>query len=165
LSEDPKVTIAGIKGLTDVSETSIQTVGKIITSMDNASKANPLMGIVSALFHADLFQKLGLMYPNTAQALREAVFQAIGLNFSAGYAANLKAWESAIPLLGFFTTTTNIQYESILKTTLQIDATGGETIVREAVQQERETLRSMLGGGEQGTRRLTALMKLLETTG
>jgi len=155
---DPDKTL---KVFGDLSETAIHEVAGVIKAMYAASKANPLMGIVSALYTADFLQKLGIMYPNTANALREAVFQAIGLNFSQGYATAFKAWESAIPFLGFFTTTTNIQYEGILKTSMTVDATGGEQIVKEAVHEAGETVQTLFRG-EEGTKRLAALTKLLE---
>jgi hypothetical protein len=117
------------------------------------------MGITATLFTADFLEKLKLMYPNTAQALREATFQAIGLVNNFASATNFKAWEQDIPIIGFFLPSTNIQYESILKTSVTVDATGGETVVKEAAGE----LGAIIGGGKEGTQRLQTLLKLLES--
>jgi hypothetical protein len=152
---DPRVAIQEIKSLGDLGETVIIEISGVIKEMYKASKANPLMGIAAFLFTMDFLEKLHILYPNTAQAGREACFQAIGLTLTFGNAANFKAWEQAIPIIGFFTTSTNMQYESILKTSLTIDATGGETIVREALRQTGESSREDGGGISK------ALLKLL----
>jgi len=125
--------------------------------MHNAAKSNRLMGIVSALFDVDLYQKLGLMYPASAALVREGISHAMDLSFRAGDLANQAAWESLIPLLGFFTPGKEVTADSILGTTVTVDAVGGETVVEAGGEAVGEIF-----GGKEGSKNVAALMKLLE---
>jgi hypothetical protein len=156
---DDKIGVAAVKALGDLSEESIRQAGKTIQALYSAAKSNPLLGVVAAVFTIDFFQKLKLIWPNSAQATREAIFTALGLQFNLQSATNLKAWEQDIPILGFFTTSTNIQYESILKTSVTVDATGGESIIKEAVGQAGASERA--SESEDTKRILGLLAKLL----
>ena len=136
---DSRIAVQGIKTLGDLSETAITQAASVVKELYKASKANPLMGIAAFLFTMDFFEKLGIIYPSTAMSGREACFAAIGLQFNAQQAANFKAWETAIPVIGYFMPSSNISVETILKTSLTVDATGGESIIREAVKGASES--------------------------
>jgi hypothetical protein len=159
--------VAGINTIKAVDVEIVRQAGEVLKELYRASKSNPLMGIVAYAVTVDLYQKLGILWPNSAQSLREALFTAIGLSFDFSKLQNLKLWEQDIPIIGFLFTSTNVQYESILKTSMTVDATGGESIVEKAVGDIGEALG---GGGEPTTkqdiesvRRLKTLQTLLSS--
>lgn len=127
MSED-KLAAEGVKALERISAESIKAAAGVIKSLYGASKSNPLLGVAAYLFTIDLFQKLGLIWPNTAQSAREALFTALGLQFRTQDLSNVKVWESNIPVLGWFVAGTNIQYESLLKTSVTVDVEGAGEI-------------------------------------
>src|SRR5205809_5041087 len=109
----------------DFGEVQLKTISGVISAMYNASKSSKLMSIVSALFTVDLWSKIGLIYPATAQIVREGIVQAMNLQFRTQDLQNKREWESLIPILGFLEPANKTTVETILDTSVTVDAAGG----------------------------------------
>lgn len=114
-------------------EAQLDTIERITSSMYASAKSSHLMSIVSALYTVDVFSKLGFMYPASAQIVREGIIQALSLQFRSQDLENQRAWENIIPLLGFLEPSAKISVESILDTSVTVDATGGEEVAKAIV--------------------------------
>jgi hypothetical protein len=119
------------------------------------------MGITSALFTVDIFQKIGLMYPASGQLVRDGIAHALDLQFRAEDLKNQVSWVERLPIIGFTIPGQKDIAETILGTTLTVDASGGDVVLKEAVHEAGESFQTLFRG-EEGTKRLGALMKLLE---